>query len=139
MNKIKNNRSKEINDMVSIVKLASLLFTSIIFFRYLMTESKGVNNLLYQQLILIGGGGILLFLLAIYLLWTLSLQEKINKIKYRKVIFIESLCFITIFFIAVILFVVFLSLDYTGYKIQGVGSSEIIHGVITDFDVSRIV
>ena len=43
------------------------------------------------------------------------------------------------FFIAVILFVVFLSLDYTGYKFQGVGSSEIIHEVITDFDVSRIV
>ena len=43
------------------------------------------------------------------------------------------------FFIAVILFVVFLSLDYTGYKIQGIGSSEIIHEVITDFDVSRIV
>ena len=103
MKMIKNNRLKEINDMVSIVKLASLLFTSIIFFRYLMTEIKGVNNLLYQQLILIGVGGILLLLLAIYLLWTLSLQEKINKIKYRKVIFIESLCFITVFFIAVIL------------------------------------
>ena len=43
------------------------------------------------------------------------------------------------FFVAVILFIAFLSLDYTGYKIQGVGSDEIIHEVITDFDVSRIV
>ena len=43
------------------------------------------------------------------------------------------------FFVAVILFIAFLSLDYTGYKIQGIGSSEIIHEVITDFDVSRIV
>ena len=37
------------------------------------------------------------------------------------------------FFIAVILFVLFLSLDYTGYKIQGIGSERIIHEVITDF------
>ena len=43
------------------------------------------------------------------------------------------------FFVAVILFVLFLSLDYTGYKIQGIGSGEIIHEVITDFDFSRIV
>ena len=39
------------------------------------------------------------------------------------------------FFIAVILFVVFLSLDYTGYKIQGIGSESIIQEIITDFDV----
>ena len=39
------------------------------------------------------------------------------------------------FFIAVILFIVFLSLDYTGYKIQGIGSERIIQEVITDFEV----
>ena len=43
------------------------------------------------------------------------------------------------FFVAVILFVLFLSLDYTGYKIQGIGSERIIQEVVTDFDVSRIV
>ena len=37
------------------------------------------------------------------------------------------------FFIAVILVVLFLSLDYAGYKIQGIGSERIIHEVITDF------
>ncbi len=42
------------------------------------------------------------------------------------------------FFIAVILFVIFLSLDYTGYKIQGIGSERIIQEVITDFDMSKI-
>ena len=41
----------------------------------------------------------------------------------------------TKFFIAVILFIVFLSLDYTGYKIQGIGSERIIQEIITDFDV----
>lgn len=37
-------------------------------------------------------------------------------------------------FIAVILFVLFLSLDYTGYKIQGIGSEEIIQEVTKDFE-----
>ncbi len=43
------------------------------------------------------------------------------------------------FFIAVILFVVFLSLDYTGYKFQGIGSEEIIREVIKDFELPREV
>ena len=38
------------------------------------------------------------------------------------------------FFIAVILFVLFLSLDYTGYQIRGIGSGELIQMVTTDFE-----
>ena len=36
------------------------------------------------------------------------------------------------FLIAVILFIIFLSLDYTGYRIKGIGSEEIIGKVTTD-------
>ena len=43
------------------------------------------------------------------------------------------------FFITVILFVVFLSLDYTGYKIQGIGSEEIIREVTKDFKMLKAV
>ena len=39
------------------------------------------------------------------------------------------------FFISVALFVAFLSLDYTGYQIQGIGSKEIIQEVIRDFEL----
>ena len=42
------------------------------------------------------------------------------------------------FFIAVILFIIFLSLDYTGYKIKGIGSEEIIEEVVKDFEFSII-
>ena len=42
------------------------------------------------------------------------------------------------FLLAVILFIVFLSLDYTEYKIQGIGSTELIDLVITDFDIKNI-
>lgn len=41
------------------------------------------------------------------------------------------------FFIAVILFIIFLSLDYTGYKIQGIGSEEIIREVTKDFELPK--
>ncbi|EOR27629.1 diguanylate cyclase [Clostridium sartagoforme AAU1] len=103
MKRIRTNRLKEINDIVTIVKLASLLFTAIIFFQYLLNGEEVLNNWVYRQLMLIAVGGILLFLLAMYLLWALSLEEKINKDKYRKVIFIENLVFIAIFFISVII------------------------------------
>ena len=42
------------------------------------------------------------------------------------------------FFIAVALFVSFLSLDYTGYRIKGIGSEKIVQEVITDFDLSVV-
>ena len=41
------------------------------------------------------------------------------------------------FFAAVVLFVVFLSLDYTGYQIKGIGSKEIVKEVTTDLDISK--
>lgn len=42
------------------------------------------------------------------------------------------------FFAAVIIFIVFLSLDYTGYKFHGIGSEEILKEVSSDFDLSKI-
>ena len=41
------------------------------------------------------------------------------------------------FFAAVVLFVAFLSLDYTGYQIKGIGSNEIVKEVTTDLDISK--
>ncbi len=42
------------------------------------------------------------------------------------------------FLIAVVLFVGFLSLDYTGYQIKGIGSEKIIYEIVTDFDITNI-
>ena len=38
------------------------------------------------------------------------------------------------FFITVILFIIFLSMDYTGYKIKGIGSQEIVTMVTSHMD-----
>lgn len=50
--------------------------------------------------------------------------------KNRELIFLKIR-----FFIAVCIFVLFLSLDYTGYKIQGIGASEVIREVTKDFEL----
>ena len=45
----------------------------------------------------------------------------------------DSIFFKLKFFIAVILFILFLSMDYTGYEIHGIGSERIIQEVTKDF------
>ncbi|WP_195262784.1 MULTISPECIES: diguanylate cyclase [unclassified Clostridium] len=89
--------------MVSIVKLASLMFTAIIFFQYIFKENEILDNLISQRIIIVGVGFVILLLLAIYMIWSLSLNSGINKRKYRFIIFIENLVFIAVFFITVIL------------------------------------
>ena len=97
MNKINKDKRKQINDMVSIVKLASLMFTAIIFFQYFFNNNEFLDNLVYQQIMFMALGGVMLLLLAIYMLWSFSLNGKLNKSKYRKIIFIENLAFIAMF------------------------------------------
>lgn len=97
MNRINKDKRKQINDMVSIVKLASLMFTAIIFFQYFFNDNEFLDNLVYQQIMFMALGGVMLLLLAIYMLWSFSLNGKVNKSKYRKIIFIENLVFIAIF------------------------------------------
>lgn len=103
MNKINKDKRKQINDMVSIVKLASLMFTAIIFFQYIFNDNEFLNNLVYQQIMFMALGIVMLLLLGIYLVWSFSLNDRINKSKYRKIIFIENLFFIAIFFLAITL------------------------------------
>ena len=50
----------------------------------------------------------------------------------------SEMCIRDRFIIAVLLFIVFLSLDYTGYKIKGIGSEDIIKEVTTDFKLPEV-
>ena len=68
MNFINKDKRKQINDMVSVVKLASLMFTTIIFFQYIFKDNEFLNNLIYQQIMFMAVGVIVLILLIIYLL-----------------------------------------------------------------------
>lgn len=99
---MKNNRLKEINDMVSIVKLASLLFTGIIFFQYFFDEKKINGSAAYAQSASTGIMIAVLILLFIYILWSFPSIKRMNKKSYKYIMFVENLFFIAIFFIAVI-------------------------------------
>lgn len=99
---MKNTRLKEINDMVSIVKLASLLFTGIIFFQDFFDEKKLGGTLISKQTASIGIFITGLILLFIYLLWSFPSIKRMNKKNYICIMFIENLFFIAILFIAII-------------------------------------
>lgn len=58
----------------------------------------------------------------------------VSKEKNRNLIFFKFK-----FFIAMILFIAFLSLDYTGYQIHGIGSSEIIEQVTKDLELPEMI
>jgi len=100
MKMIKDNRTIQINNIVSIVKLSSLMLTSIIFFWYIF-DGKNVNlGLFYTQTtsILIYVTGLGLFL--IYFLWTFSIKKFSKRdLKYGN--WIEKVIFIAIFFYAI--------------------------------------
>lgn len=42
------------------------------------------------------------------------------------------------FFTAVLIFIVFLSFDYTGFKVRGIGSERIVQEVITDLSMEDL-
>lgn len=60
-------------------------------------------------------------------------DDRISEQKEEKRIF---LFFRIKFFAAVLLFIAFLSMDYTGVAIHGVGSERIIQEVVTDFSMN---
>lgn len=102
MKTINQDKRKQINDMVSIVKLASLMFTSIIFFQHIFKENEFLYNFIYNQIIFVAVGFVIISLLAIYVIWSFSLNSGINKRKYKLILFIENLVFIALFFITVV-------------------------------------
>lgn len=103
MKNIKNNRKKQIKDMVSIVKLVSLLLTSIVFIQKILDK-----ELFDTSQVVIRSTSIIIFLsglvlLLIYFIWTFSTNSKFSKRNMKYGNWIENSLFIIIFFIAIII------------------------------------
>lgn len=101
MRKIKNIRTKQINDMVSIVKLSSLMLTSIVFLQNIFGSEKNYESAFEAQTTLVLFFITGLVLLLIYFVWAFSLKYKFEKGNTKLKECIESLAFIIIFFIAI--------------------------------------
>ena len=147
MKKINNSRVKQISDMVSIVKISSLMLTSIIFFQYIFSEEKISNEYIYGRVSATAIFIVILILLFIYFLWAFQIKNKFNKkkVKYAKII--EYTIFLSIFFMGMIisgghesqykslfLFIICTSTIESGFK-TGITIASISSILILTFDL----
>jgi diguanylate cyclase (GGDEF)-like protein len=98
MNEIENSKRKQINDIVSAVKLSSLLFSGIVFFRYYQINFnigiRSFNYVVYFNFIVSG----ILILSLIYFIWAFSTIKRFKDSKYINTIqIIENFVFVLIF------------------------------------------
>ncbi|HEY8892075.1 MAG TPA: diguanylate cyclase [Clostridium sp.] len=103
MSNLKDDKQKKISEIVSIIKLASLLFSGIVFLRYFF---NGIDTKVFTgntNYSFISFFVVTLILVLIYFLWSFSTVKKIN-IKYINIVqCLENYIFI-LFFIIVIFY-----------------------------------
>ncbi|MCB2360070.1 diguanylate cyclase [Clostridium estertheticum] len=103
MGDLKENKQKKIREIVSIVKLAALLFSAIVLLRYFfkgntIAEVTGDTNYSFISFFVL-----ILILLSVYFIWSMATVEKIDS-KYINIVqIIENIVFI-LFFIIVIFY-----------------------------------
>lgn len=103
MKEIKKNRIKQINDMSSIVKLSSLMFTAIIFFQYFFNDEGIMLDSFYSTSIFMPIVVGCLILTIIYMLWSFQGNENTNKPVLKYKILIENILFMVILFLAIVI------------------------------------
>ena len=101
MNKIEDDKRKQINDILSVVKLSSLMFTAIIFFQYFFNKNTSIENIMKVPYNMVTIGGIVIAFLIVYLLWTYSSIKK--SMSNNNVNIIENIVFILIFITAIMI------------------------------------
>jgi PAS domain S-box-containing protein len=147
MDNIEENRQKNINNIISIVKLASLFFCAILFYNQFFIKSKimsnGENSYFNVSIV----GIVTCVIILVYWLWLLF-SLRIFKLKYIKTIqIIENIVFISIFSVLVLisntynsqckflfLFIIITSTLQSGMK-YGMGISIISSAIILIIDL----
>lgn len=103
MNQFEEKKLKQINDILSVVKLCSLLFSGIGFFRYFMDHSnfkaEDGNNLITTNIIIIT----ILMLALIYCIWILSTSKKTHSKYFKYIKLLDNFVLILIFFAVIII------------------------------------
>lgn len=102
MSDIESNKYKQINDIVAIVKLASLLFTGMILLQCFFKENK-LKQPIYTEYSIIGVGFLTFLMLFIYILWSFSTSNRISGNTPSLVQIVETTIFILIFTLAIVI------------------------------------
>jgi len=103
MGKLGNDKQKKIKEIVSIIKLASLLFSGIVFLRYFFNGSDliQITEIAYYNPLSYFGVIVILLLVLTYFLWSFSIVEKINP-KYINIVqLLENFSFVLLFTIII--------------------------------------
>lgn len=101
MNRAENNKEKQISDIVSVVKLSSLLFVGIILCKYIFIEDMVFADFAQSYYALVAIILPLFVLVLIYFMWTFSSKNKLKQ-KHGKIIAnIETMAFIILFTIVI--------------------------------------
>lgn len=100
MNKI-NNKLKHINDIVSVVKLTSLVFSGMGFYNFIFNHYKiNIGDFNYTLTMTIIMAAVLVLTL-VYFIWAFSTTKKFNEKYVARIQIIENYLFVLIFFVIV--------------------------------------
>lgn len=103
MNNVEVNKTKQINDILSVVKLCSLLFSGMGFLEYFISNNnymiKPNNSFYYLTITFIA----ILVLILIYFIWAFSTIKKFNTRNIQLIQFVENLAITLIFFLIILL------------------------------------
>lgn len=144
MNNIEHNKRNQINDIVSVVKLSSLLFSGIGIFKCFFSDnSKVVDNMIPMYIIVTT----ILILSSIYGIWAFSTIKKFSSKHMKLIQLIENFVFISIFFVVILmsgahtseykflfLFIIITATIQSGMK-QGIIVATISSAIILTMDI----
>ena len=103
MNKVEKDKYKQVNDIVAVVKISTLLFIGMIFLQCFFNNYTLKNNILYTQYGMLGIFFITFLLLFIYAIWMVYKPKKIKKENSLVIQLFENATFIVIFSVAIII------------------------------------
>lgn len=101
MIRVENNKEKQISEIVSVVKLSSLLFVGIIVFEYIFGDGLTVNDSAQVYYAMISITLPMFILLLIYFMWTFSSKGKMKSKYGNRIKNLEVFLFIVIFTIVI--------------------------------------
>lgn len=102
MSKIESNKTKQINDILSVVKLSSLLFSGMGFYEYALNINKAIvksSNVYYMEIIIAG----IMILSLIYCIWAFSTINRFSSTFIHYIHIVENFIFVFIFFTVILL------------------------------------